>query len=676
MIKFKTVVVLVAGVLAWQPTMQAEVKVLVESNATEAATSGFRFVKVPAPSRNDAATGATFAVVDGRLDQNGGGLDTLHDGKVPSEGDQPRANAFFSAGTEGGRISVDLGKVIEIKQVNSYSWHPAERGPQVYALYASDGQGAGFNGAPKRDTDPTTCGWKLIAKVDTRPHAAEMGGQYGVSIADPAGALGRFRHLLFDVSRTESTDSFGHTFYSEIDVVDAAGPAPEPVEAPAAKVVVKDVVTIADGKYQVVVDTSETPELTDWARKEVEPMMKEWYPKLVAMLPSEGYVAPAKFTLVFDPKMQGVAATGGTGIRCSGTWARQNMKGEAVGALFHEMVHVVQQYGRAPRGGTRPAVWLTEGITDYLRWYVYEPKSGGAEMSRRGFPNARYNASYRVTANFLNYTSQKYDTNLVFKLNTAIREGKFSEDIWKNLTGHTAQELNTEWRTALAAKLGIEIKPEAAANVLTDVEKAAGWELLFNGKDLSGWHNFKKTDVRPGWQIKDGTLACVDPHDAGDLVTEGQYEWFELQLDYNISEGGNSGIIFHVSDEGGAVWASGPEVQLEDNAKASDPQRCGWLYALYQPPLDPKTGKILDATKPAGEWNHVRLLISKDKCEHEINGVKYFEYVLDSDDFKARVAKSKFNSMPLFAKVHKGHLALQGDHGQVTFRNIKVRPVK
>jgi hypothetical protein len=225
-------------------------------------------------------------------------------------------------------------------------------------------------------------------------------------------------------------------------------------------------------------------------------------------------------------------------------------------------------------------------------------------------------------------------------------------------------------------KLAVAAKPEATANTLTDAEKAEGWELLFNGKDLSGWHNFKKTDVRPGWQIKDGTLACVDPHNAGDLVTEGQYEWFELQLDYNISEGGNSGIIFHVSDAGGAVWASGPEFQLEDNAKASDPQRCGWLYALYQPPLDPKTGKILDATKPAGEWNHVRLLISKDKCEHEINGVKYFDYVLDSDDFKARVAKSKFRTMPLFAKEHKGHLALQGDHGQVTFRNIKVRPVK
>lgn len=670
----KTMAALAVGVLACQTAVLAEINILVESNATDEATAGFRFAHVPAPSRNDAATGATFAVVDGRLDPNGGGLDVLHDGKMPTEEDQPQANCFF--GGNGGRISVDLGGDRPVKQVNTYSWHPGERGPQVYKLYASDGQATGFNGAPKRDTDPTTCGWKLIATVDTRPKGSEMGGQYGVSIADSNGTLGRFRHLLFDIARTETQDSFGHTFFSELDVVDADGPAPEVVEAPAPKVVVKDVVAIADGKYQVVIDTTDAPDLTDWTRKEIAPMAQEWYPKLVAMLPSEGYTAPTKFSIVFDSKMEGVAATGGTNIRCAAGWMRQNLKGEAVGAIFHEMVHVVQQYGRAPRGSVRPPVWLTEGMTDYLRWYLYEPETKGAEISRRGFANARFNNSYRVTANFLNYTSQKYDTDLVVKLNTAIREGKYSEDIWKTLTGgHTLQELGTEWRTALAAKLGVEVKPDSN-NVLTEAEKAAGWELLFNGKDLSGWHNFKKTDVRPGWKIQDGTLACVDPHNAGDLVTEGQYEWFELQLDYNISEGGNSGIIYHVSDEGGAVWASGPEFQLEDNAKASDPERCGWLYALYQPPLDPKTGKILDATKPAGVWNHVRLLISREKCEHEINGVKYFDYVLDSDDFKDRVKKSKFNSMPLFAKIHKGRLALQGDHGQVSFRNIKIRAVK
>jgi hypothetical protein len=215
----------------------------------------------------------------------------------------------------------------------------------------------------------------------------------------------------------------------------------------------------------------------------------------------------------------------------------------------------------------------------------------------------------------------------------------------------------------------------AKLDSLTRAEKAAGWQLLFDGKDFAGWHNFKKEGIRPGWQIKNGVLICVDPHNAGDIVTSNEFTWFELQLDYNISEGGNSGIMFHVTDQGKEAWATGPEFQLEDNAKAADPQRCGWLYALYQPPVDPKTGKTLDATKPAGQWNHIRLIVTPEKCVHEINGVKYFDYVLGSDDFKTRVANSKFGKMPFFAKSNTGFIALQGDHGSVSFRNIKILPL-
>ncbi|MDB6111865.1 MAG: yliI, partial [Pedosphaera sp.] len=118
-------------------------------------------------------------------------------------------------------------------------------------------------------------------------------------------------------------------------------------------------------------------------------------------------------------------------------------------------------------------------------------------------------------------------------------------------------------------------RASAIPNTLTAQEKAAGWELLFDGQDLNGWSNFKTNTVRSGWQVKDGALACVDPHNAGDLVTAGKYDWFELQLDYSISEGGNSGIIYHITEKGGAVWATGPEFQLEDNTKAADPVRCG-----------------------------------------------------------------------------------------------------
>ena len=213
---------------------------------------------------------------------------------------------------------------------------------------------------------------------------------------------------------------------------------------------------------------------------------------------------------------------------------------------------------------------------------------------------------------------------------------------------------------------------ETDINTLSEQEKAAGWQLLFNGKDFSGWHNFKRDGVRPGWQVKDGTLVCVEPHNAGDIVTTSAYAWFEIDLEYNISEAGNSGIMYHVTDAGNAIWATGPEFQLEDNAKAADRVRSGWLYGLYQPPLDAKSGKTLDATRPVGEWNQVRLIISPKQCEHWINGVKYFDYVLGSDDFNARAAKSKFAKMPDFAKADKGFIALQGDHGSCSFRNIKI----
>jgi hypothetical protein len=673
----------------------AEIKTVVDHNDNEHATAAFKFKNVPAPSSTDAATKATFTIVDGEKDENGGDLDKLHDGKVPTEEDQPAENFFFNAGTEGGRLQIDLGKVIEIKQVNTYSWHPNTRGPQYYKLYASDGKADGFNAQPKKETDPLKCGWKLIAGVDTRPKDGEGGGQYGVSISNSEGTLGKYRYLLFDMMRTEDSDAFGNTFYSEIDVIAAESIA----AADSSSTLAADAYVIhsPDGYCTISIDTSGAPELKEWAETKLAPVLAEWYPKLVAMLPSEGYEAPKSFSVRIRPG-NGVAATGGTRVTANSDWLKRELNREAIGALLHEEVHVVQQYGwgrqnnpDAPR--VRTPGFLTEGIPDYIRWFLYEPQSHGADVTyfktRRNL-QLHYDGLYRITANFLNYVVNTYDKDLIKKLNAACRQHTYTEEIWKTATGKTLQELGDEWKTLtekqIAAARAEEPVSQAATqsttaaespvNALTEAEKAAGWKLLFNGKDFTGWHNFKHDGVRPGWQIKDGTLVCSEPHDAGDIVTTDQFDWFELQLDYNISEAGNSGIMFHVTDEGNAVWATGPEFQLEDNVKAADRIRCGWLYALYQPPNDPKTDKPLDATKPVGEWNHVRLLISPRKCVHEINGVKYFEYVLGSEDFNDRVAKSKFRSMPHFAKSDHGYIALQGDHGQVSFRNIKLLPIK
>ena len=210
---------------------------------------------------------------------------------------------------------------------------------------------------------------------------------------------------------------------------------------------------------------------------------------------------------------------------------------------------------------------------------------------------------------------------------------------------------------------------DAAPNTLTDKEQAAGWKLLFDGKTTTGWKNFKKDSVGPGWQVKNGELTRADKG-AGDIVTADKFTAFELVLEYKISKGGNSGLMFHVTDEGGTPWMTGPEIQVQDNKDGHDPQKSGWLYQLYKPEGE------ADATKPAGEWNELRVLISPEKSSVWMNGKKYYDFVKGSKDWDERVAKSKFGKMEHFGKPTSGAISLQ-DHGnEVAFRNIKVRVIE
>lgn len=438
----------------------AEVRTAVVRLASEQAGLEFRFPenssgKVPGPSQSDAASKAVFTLVDGTRDRNSGELIKLHDGKLPAEEDQPAENFFFAAGSEGDRLAIDLGKLVEITQVNSYSWHTSGRGPQVYILFASDGKSADFNAAPKRDTPPDKCGWKQLAKVDTRPQKPqESGGQYGVSVYDPKGPLGSYRYLLMDVAQTDSKDPFGHTFFSEIDVVAAGDPVVAAVSSrPQVGPVRRDTFIANPGGYEIIIDTTETPDLTDWAVKDLAPVLQKWYPKIVEMLPSEGYQAPKRVPIVFSQSMQGVAATGGTRVSCAAAWFRNNLKGEAIGAVVHELVHVAQQYGRSRQAGQRPARtpgWVVEGMADYIHWFLYEPQTRGAEISPARAAQARYDASYRTSANFINWVRKNAAKDIVGKLNVAAREGRYSDDIWKEATGQTLQELGEKWKQSLA----------------------------------------------------------------------------------------------------------------------------------------------------------------------------------------------------------------------------------
>jgi hypothetical protein len=272
-----------------------------------------------------------------------------------------------------------------------------------------------------------------------------------VSISDPAGALGKFRYLLFDVSETENEDDFGNTFFSEIDVVSTAqaDAAASKVQAPSSQPI------RIEGRF-VTIDVTEAPDLEDWSRTQLLPVCDEWYPKIVDMLPSDGYTAPKHCTIAFKGNMsRGIPAmTNSNRVTCNTQWFRRNLNGEARGAVVHELVHVVQQYGAARRNNPNATAnpgWMVEGIADYIRWFLYEPQTKGALV--RDPSKAKFDASYRVTANFLNWVTEKYDRDLVREMNAAMRAGNYSADLWKKYTGKEAQELGEEWKADLPANV-------------------------------------------------------------------------------------------------------------------------------------------------------------------------------------------------------------------------------
>ena len=199
-----------------------------------------------------------------------------------------------------------------------------------------------------------------------------------------------------------------------------------------------------------------------------------------------------------------------------------------------------------------------------------------------------------------------------------------------------------------------------------------GWKILFDGKSTKGWHNYNKKDVSKEWKAENGVLEMAGKG-AGDLVSDDEFENFEFQLEWKISEGGNSGIMYLVNENQNydAPWRTGPEMQILDNDKHPDAKegkngnrKAGSLYDLI--PAN-------SAPKKVGEWNKVKIIVNKGKVEHWFNDKKVVAYDLNSDEFKNLVKNSKFNSMPDFAKFRKGRIALQ-DHGdKVWFRNIKIK---
>ena len=226
--------------------------------------------------------------------------------------------------------------------------------------------------------------------------------------------------------------------------------------------------------------------------------------------------------------------------------------------------------------------------------------------------------------------------------------------------------------TVVATLAALAITPslaETPANTLTEAEQRAGWKLLFDGQSMDHWRNYQNDSVSDGWKVTNGEIVR-HAKGAGDIISKEKYGAFELLLDYKISTGGNSGLMFHVTEDSKRPWHSGPEIQIQDNVDGHDAQLAGWLYQLYQPKAGPT---IIDATRPAGEWNQIYLRVAPGGCEVCVNGVRYYTFRMGTKDWKNRVAQSKFSKFPGFGSAGSGHICLQ-DHGNlVSFRNIKVR---
>jgi 3-keto-disaccharide hydrolase len=222
---------------------------------------------------------------------------------------------------------------------------------------------------------------------------------------------------------------------------------------------------------------------------------------------------------------------------------------------------------------------------------------------------------------------------------------------------------------ASAVLCGACASTSSSASSVSSVSSGSAmeWRPLFDGTDLAGWRGYRSATPPAGWHVVDGTLVREGP--GGDIITADTFANFELALEWKIAPGGNSGIMYRVTEDAQAPYETGPEMQVLDDERHADGRSrltaAGSLYALYPAPAG--------VVKPAGAWNAARIVVNGNHVEHWLNGTKTVDAEIGSDDWNQRVASSKFRRWPGFGKAKRGHIALQ-DHGDwVAYRNIQIR---
>ena len=220
--------------------------------------------------------------------------------------------------------------------------------------------------------------------------------------------------------------------------------------------------------------------------------------------------------------------------------------------------------------------------------------------------------------------------------------------------------------------------PDAAHDEteLTEMkETKQKWIPLFNGSSLEGWHSWGKQTAGSAWKVEDGILMLdvKEGYEGGDLLTDKSFEDFHLKLDWKISEGGNSGILFYVQEDSSRydyTWQSGPEMQVLDNTGHPDgaihTHRAGDLYDLI--------AASEEAARPVGEWNEAEIISHDNQLTFYLNGQLLLSTTLWDENWQALIAGSKFSEFAGFGTFKHGKIALQ-DHGnKVGYRNIRIKP--
>ena len=220
----------------------------------------------------------------------------------------------------------------------------------------------------------------------------------------------------------------------------------------------------------------------------------------------------------------------------------------------------------------------------------------------------------------------------------------------------------------------------AQLNTLTSEEEKEGWQLLFDGQSVKGWHKYGGLPAGAAWKVEPDGSFFLDASQkengkikgGGDIVTDEEYDNFHLKLEWKVDSGANSGIILFIHEDSTKYrfpWETGPEMQVLDNERHPDAKiikhRAGDLYDLIS--------CSKETVKPALEWNQVEIKSLNGKLDFFLNGENVVSTTLWDDNWKNMVANSKFKGMKDFGTYKKGRLGLQ-DHGDnVWFRNIKVR---